>query len=46
MYVQKNRVGRYEVLVDSITLGPGETSIFDVDGTTLVIPWRMRSAWG
>jgi superoxide dismutase, Cu-Zn family len=37
MYVQKNGVGRYEVLADSVTLGSGETSIFDADGTTLII---------
>ena len=37
MYVQKNGVGRYEVLTDNITLGSGETSIFDGDGTTLII---------
>src|SRR5437016_12343483 len=37
IYVQKNGVGLYEALTDSITLGSGETSIFDTDGTTLVI---------
>jgi len=37
MYVEKNGAGRYEVLLDGITLGPGETSIFDADGSAIVI---------
>jgi Cu-Zn family superoxide dismutase len=37
MYVAKNGAGRYEVLVDRITLGPGEMSIFDADGSAIVI---------
>ena len=37
MYVNKNGVGRYEVLVDSMTLGAGETSIFASDGSAIVI---------
>jgi Cu-Zn family superoxide dismutase len=37
MYVEKNGVGRYEVLADSIRLGSGETSIFDADGSTIII---------
>jgi Cu-Zn family superoxide dismutase len=37
MYVQKNGVGRYEVLADSVTLGSAETSLFDADGTALII---------
>ena len=37
MYVEKNGLGRYEVLVDRITLGPGEMSIFDADGSAIVI---------
>jgi superoxide dismutase, Cu-Zn family len=37
MYVEKNGVGRYEALIDSITLGSGETSIFDADGSTIII---------
>jgi Cu-Zn family superoxide dismutase len=37
MYVQKNGVGRYEVLADSVTLDSAETSIFDADGTALII---------
>ena len=37
MYVAKNGNGTYELLMDSITLGSGETSIFDTDGSTIVI---------
>jgi superoxide dismutase, Cu-Zn family len=37
MYVAKNGKGTYQVLIDSITLGAGETSIFDTDGSTIVI---------
>ena len=37
MYVEKNGVGRYEVLLDRIALGSGETSIFDADGSAIVI---------
>jgi Cu-Zn family superoxide dismutase len=37
MYVEKNGVGRYEVLLDRITLGSEETSIFDADGSAIVI---------
>jgi superoxide dismutase, Cu-Zn family len=37
MYVQQNGVGRYEVLADRVTLDSGETSLFDADGTTLII---------
>jgi superoxide dismutase, Cu-Zn family len=37
IYVEKNGVGRYEVLLDRITLGSGETSIFDADGSAIVI---------
>jgi superoxide dismutase, Cu-Zn family len=37
MYVEKNGAGRYEVLMDRITLGSGETSIFDADGSAIVI---------
>jgi Cu-Zn family superoxide dismutase len=36
-YVEQNGVGRYEVLMDSITLGTGETSIFDADGSAIII---------
>jgi len=35
--VEKNGVGRYEALIDSMTLGSGETSIFDADGSTILI---------
>jgi Cu-Zn family superoxide dismutase len=37
MYVEKNGAGRYEVLLDRITLGSEETSIFDADGSAIVI---------
>ena len=37
IYVEKNGAGRYEVLLDRISLGAGETSIFDADGSAIVI---------
>lgn len=37
MYVNKDGTGRYEALMESITLGSGETSIFDSDGSAIVI---------
>ena len=37
MYVQKNGVGHYEVLADSVTLDAAATSLFDADGTALII---------
>jgi superoxide dismutase, Cu-Zn family len=37
MYVNKDGVGRYEALMESMTLGPSETSIFDSDGSAIVI---------
>jgi Cu-Zn family superoxide dismutase len=37
MYVQRNGVGRYEVLADSVTLDAAATSLFDADGTALII---------
>lgn len=37
LYVAKDGSGRYEVLTDAITLKPGPTSIFDADGSALVI---------
>jgi Cu-Zn family superoxide dismutase len=37
MYVEKNGAGRYEVLVDSITLGSGERSVFDTDGSSVIV---------
>jgi superoxide dismutase, Cu-Zn family len=37
MYVEKNGTGRYEVLIDSMTLGAGQTSVFDADGSTVIV---------
>jgi superoxide dismutase, Cu-Zn family len=37
MYVNKDGVGRYEALLESMTLGSGETSTFDSDGSAIVI---------
>ena len=37
MYVNKDGVGRYEALMESITLGDGKTSVFDADGSAIVI---------
>jgi Cu-Zn family superoxide dismutase len=37
MYVERNGAGRYEVLLDSVTLGSGETSIFDADQSAIII---------
>jgi Cu-Zn family superoxide dismutase len=37
MYVNKDGAGRYEALLESITLGAGETSIFDSDGSAILI---------
>ena len=37
MYVNKDGIGRYESLMESFTLGPGETSILDAGGSALVI---------
>jgi Cu-Zn family superoxide dismutase len=37
MYVQQNGVGHYEVLADSVTLDAAATSLFDADGTALII---------
>ena len=37
IYVEKNGLGRHEVLIDSTTLGSGETSIFDADGSAIII---------
>ncbi|HVH92139.1 MAG TPA: superoxide dismutase family protein [Candidatus Acidoferrum sp.] len=37
MYVNKDGVGRYEALLESMTLTPGQTSIFDSDGSAIVI---------
>jgi hypothetical protein len=43
MYVQKNGVGHYEVLADSVTLDAAATSLFDTDGTALIIHARSRT---
>src|SRR5215510_421377 len=37
MYVNKDGVGRYETLLESMTLTPGQTSIFDSDASAIVI---------
>ena len=37
LHVNKDGVGRYEALMESVTLGAGETSVFDADGSTIVI---------
>ena len=37
MYVNKDGAGRYEALMESVTLGTGETSIFDADGSAIII---------
>lgn len=37
LYVNKDGVGRYEVLTQSITLGAGKLSVFDTDGKAIVI---------
>jgi superoxide dismutase, Cu-Zn family len=37
MYVNKDGVGRYEVLIDSVHLNSGETSVLDADGSAVVV---------
>jgi Cu-Zn family superoxide dismutase len=37
MYVAKDGTGRFEVLNDNISLKPGDRSVFDADGSALVI---------
>ena len=37
MYVNKDGVGRYPALMESITLGNGAASVFDTDGSAIVI---------
>jgi superoxide dismutase, Cu-Zn family len=37
MYVNKDGAGRYEALMESVTLGSGETSIFDADESAIII---------
>jgi Cu-Zn family superoxide dismutase len=37
MYINTDGAGRYEALMATMTLGAGETSIFDSDGSAIVI---------
>jgi Cu/Zn superoxide dismutase len=37
MFVNKDGTGRYEALVESMTLGAGGTSVFDADGSAIVV---------
>jgi Cu-Zn family superoxide dismutase len=37
LYVAKNGAGRFQVLYDKFTLDPGENTIFDSDGSSLVV---------
>ena len=37
MYVNQDGVGRYEALMDSVSLGSGERSVFDSDGSAIVV---------
>jgi Cu-Zn family superoxide dismutase len=37
MYVNKDGVGRYEVLIENVTLGAGQTSLFDADGSAIIV---------
>jgi Cu-Zn family superoxide dismutase len=37
MVVNQDGTGRYEVFVESITLGAGENSVFDADGSAIII---------
>lgn len=37
LYVTKEGIARYQTLNDRITLGSGDMSVFDADGSTLVI---------
>jgi superoxide dismutase, Cu-Zn family len=37
MFVNKDGMGRYEALMESMTLGAGETSVFDADGSATVV---------
>ncbi len=37
IYVTKDGMGRYEALTDAITLKPGDMSVFDSDGSAVVI---------
>lgn len=37
MFVNKDGMGRYEALMESMTLGAGGTSVFDADGSAIVV---------
>ena len=37
MYINTDGTGRYEVLMESITLRSGEASVFDADGSAIVV---------
>src|SRR5215510_9943846 len=37
LYVNKDGVGRYEALMESVTLDAGATSVLDADGSAIVI---------
>jgi superoxide dismutase, Cu-Zn family len=37
MYVNKDGAGRYEALMESMALGAGQTSVFDADGSAIVV---------
>jgi superoxide dismutase, Cu-Zn family len=37
LYVNKDGTGRYEALMESITLSAGKTSVFDADGSAIVV---------
>jgi superoxide dismutase, Cu-Zn family len=37
LYATKDGMARYQTLNDRITLGPGEASVFDADGSSVVI---------
>jgi hypothetical protein len=37
VYVNKDGTGRYEALMESISLAAGKTSVFDGDGSAIVI---------
>jgi superoxide dismutase, Cu-Zn family len=37
MYVNKDGIGRYETFMESVTFGAGQTSIFDADGSAVVV---------
>jgi superoxide dismutase, Cu-Zn family len=37
IYVNKDGVGRYETLMERVTVGAGQTSVFDADGSAIVV---------